>query len=73
MGECGRGLQRFEPPIANHTAHNRAVLLLDPGLIVLAIRAAARELGTGDPAILLHGLVHEHAVIVRVEPEQRER
>ena len=67
MGECGRCLQPFEPPIADHAAHNRAVLLLDPGLIILAIRAAARELDTGDPAILLHGLVHEHAVVVGVE------
>src|SRR3954453_8071208 len=60
-------------PITHDAPNNSAVLLLDPGLIVLAIRAAACELNPSFLAVRLHGLIQKHTVIVRVEPEQRER
>ena len=43
---------------------------IDPGLVVLAIGATAREHQTGFLAIRLDGLIHEYAVVVRVEAAQ---
>jgi hypothetical protein len=42
-------------------------------MVVLAIGTAARELDPDLLAIIPNGLVHEHAVVVGVQPEQRER
>lgn len=36
--------QAFEPAVADQAAHERAVLLLDPSLVVLAVRSRARHL-----------------------------
>jgi hypothetical protein len=36
--------QTFEPAIADQSAHDRAVLLLDPSLIILALGARTRDL-----------------------------
>src|SRR5438874_1434605 len=68
-----RGFQTLEPPIANRATHDRAILLLHPGLVILAIGAAAGELDPDLLAIISNGLVHEHAVVVGVEPKQWER
>ena len=67
----GRG-EPLEPPVAHHPPHDGAVLLLDVGLVVLAIGPRA---GERDPRRLtpgLHRLVDEHGVVVRVEPEKRD-
>ena len=71
--QCRRGVQPLVAPVADGVPNPCTVLLLDPGLVVLAIRTTPCELHTRVPAVVLHGLVHEHAVVVRVEPEQRER
>src|ERR1700748_32730 len=68
----GRGFQALEAAITDGAAHNRAILLLHPSLVVLTIRATARELDPGLLAIISNGLIHEHAVVVCVQPEQRE-
>src|ERR1700739_1214955 len=68
----GCGFQTLEAAIADGGAHDRAILLVPPSLVVLAIRAAARELDPGLLAIISNGLIHEHAVVVCVQPEQRE-
>src|SRR5690349_1369627 len=68
-----RSLKALIAPVAHDAPNNSAVLLLHPGLVVLAIRPAACELNANLLAVRLHGLVQEHAVIIRVEPEQRER
>jgi hypothetical protein len=67
-----RRVESLVAPVTNGTPDHGAVLLLDPGLIVLAIGAAAREHQTGFLAIRFDGLVHEYAVVVRVEAEQSE-
>jgi hypothetical protein len=58
--------------IADRAAHDHAILLLHPSLVVLAIGTAAGELDPDLLAIIPNGLVHEHAVLVGVQPEQRE-
>src|SRR5450830_1506071 len=42
-----RGRQPLEAPVAHDPAYHRPVLLLHPGLVVLAIRTAARERDSG--------------------------
>src|SRR5215217_7898546 len=71
-GRAGAGRPSFQASIAHNATHHGAVLLLDKGLVVLAIGPAARERDPGRLAIIADGLVHEHTVIVRVEPEQVE-
>src|ERR1700724_539450 len=65
-----RGFQALEAAIADRAAHDRAILLLHPSLVVLAIGTAARELDPHLLAIIPNGLVLEHAVMVGVQPEQ---
>jgi hypothetical protein len=62
----------FKTSVADRPPDHRPVFLLDPGLVVLAIGAAARELNPRVEAIIPHGLVHEHAVIVCVQSQQGE-
>src|SRR6516162_691115 len=66
----GRRFQALEAAIADRATHDRAILLFHPSLVVLAIGTAARELDRHLLAIIPNGLVHEHAVVVRVQPEQ---
>ncbi|MHC2900009.1 hypothetical protein ACVIU4_011225, partial [Bradyrhizobium barranii subsp. barranii] len=51
--------------VADHPAHDSAVLLLDERLIVFAVRPAARENDTGRVTVRLERLVHENGVIGR--------
>ena len=44
-------------------ADHRAVLLLNPGLVVLAVRPRPGELDATVGAVLDHRLVDEHAVV----------
>ena len=58
--------------VADHPAHDSAVLLLDERLIVFAVRPAARENDTGRVTVRLERLVHENGVIGRVQAKKRE-
>src|SRR5262249_45322375 len=71
----GRDLTRRDPRealVAYEAADDRAVLLLDPGLVILVVSPRAREL----PALLLavgqECLVDEGTVVVRVDPLDRD-
>ncbi len=71
-GKRRRCLRSDEPAIAHQPAHDGAVLLLRPGLIVLAVGARPRHFQSLTSAPADHQFVHEGAVIVEVHPEQRE-
>ena len=62
----------LETPIADCPAHDSAILLLYPSLVAFAIGTAAGERDPDLLAIIPNGLVHEHAVVVCVQPEQGE-
>ena len=59
--------------MADEAAHHVAVLLLDPGLIVAAVRSGARELDVVIGAVPDQRLVDECAVVVRVDAANGER
>src|SRR2546423_675344 len=65
-------LQSLQTATAHNTANHSAVLLLDEGLIVLAIGSATREDDTRYLTVVAHGLIHKHAVVVCIESEQIE-
>ena len=65
--------QTFEPAIADQSAHDRAVLLLDPSLIVLAVGPRPCDLQTVIAAPSDNRFVHEQAVIVKVDAGAAER
>ena len=67
------GDQAREAVVAHEPANHRAILLLDPGLIVLLIGPRARELEMLFLAIALECLIDEGAVVVRVDPADRHR
>src|SRR3954447_15049908 len=71
-GQSRRGRQPLQASIAHDAADHGAVLLLDEGLVVFAIGSTAREGDALRLAVIPYGLVDEHAVVVRVEPEQIE-
>src|SRR3954451_16752431 len=71
-GQSRRGRQPLQAAIAHDAADHGAVLLLDEGLVVFAIGSTAREGDALRLAVIPYGLVDEHAVVVRVEPEQIE-
>src|SRR6266702_3544209 len=54
-------------------AHDGAVFLFDPGLVVLAIRARAGELDAVTQAILDHRLVDKFATVVDIQGPKRKR
>src|SRR5215470_1928229 len=68
--ERGAGPPMMVPPAAD-SAHRRAPALLHEGLIVLAIRPAAREYDTRCLTIIVHGLIHKHTVVICIESEQK--
>src|SRR5216684_8693201 len=70
---ASRWLQSAQPPIAGQPPHHGAIFLLDPGLIVFAIGARAGPFELLFTAVALQGLVHEGAVVVRVETAQGKR
>ena len=67
---CRHALQAAVP---DHPANDGAVLLLDPGLVVLPIRPGPCELNALLPAEGHQHLVDELAAVVRVDPAERER
>ena len=70
-GEKRRCFKTFEPAIANHPPNDGAILLLDEGLIVLLVRAAARKDNARLLAIRLQSLIHEYGVVVGVQSQKR--
>ena len=63
----------FQTAIPDQSADDRAVLLLDPGLVVLPIRPGARQLDAVLLAEADQHLVEKLAVVVGVDPPQRKR
>src|SRR5437773_6117453 len=61
------GSNALEAPIAQKLAHDGAVFLLDPGLVVLAIWARAGELDPPAQAVLDQIVVHKLAAIVDIQ------
>ena len=53
--------------MTDEVADHRAVLLLNPGLVVLAVRLGTGELDAPFGAVLGESIVHEYAVVVRVD------
>ncbi|ESZ03475.1 hypothetical protein X737_37660 [Mesorhizobium sp. L48C026A00] len=66
-------MQSLEASISNDLTHDRAILLLDKCLVILPVGAATGEFDIITQAIPLNALVHEDAVLVGVEAQQRER
>ena len=59
--------------IADEAAQDSSVLLLNPGLVVLAVRSEASELDPSFVAPMYQRLVDEGTVVVRIDPKNRER
>jgi len=58
--------------MTDEVADHRAVLLLDPGLVVLAVGSGTGELDAPLGALLDQRFVDEHAVVVRVDASDGE-
>lgn len=56
--------------VADQTTNDGAVLLFDPRLVILPIRARPGELDSALDAVLHEQLVDELTPVVAVEPEQ---
>src|SRR5881296_2146026 len=69
----GEGRARAVPVVADQAADDQAVALFDPGLIVLAVRPAAREADVSTPAPGEQVLVEELAAVIAVPFAERER
>src|SRR5205807_7623680 len=67
------GRYPLKAAIAQELPHDRAVLLFDPSLVVLAVRARARELDTTVQAILDQRLVYKFAAIVDIQRAKGKR
>ena len=68
-----RGGYALQATIPDQSADDRAVLLLDPRLVVLPIRPASCEI---DPMFLAEGdqhLVEKLAAVIDVDPQERKR
>ena len=57
--------------MTDEVADHRAVLLLNPGLVVLAVRPGTGELDAPLGAVLGDGFVDEYAVIARTDVRSR--
>ena len=57
------------PFVTQKAPDHRAILLLDPRLIVLAVGSGTGELDATVGAVLGESLVDEHAVVVRVDAQ----
>jgi hypothetical protein len=73
LREFVRSFQTLIPAITHHFPNDRAVLLLNKGLIIFPIEAAACESYPIAKAIVSDGLIHKDAVIVGGEPQKRKR
>ena len=70
--DCPRCRQAFKAPIAQELAHNGAVLLLDPRLIVLAVGPRTGEFDAVTQAIFDQPVVDELAAVVHIQRSQGE-
>ena len=59
--------------MSDEAAYHRAVLLLYPCLVILAVRSRPGELDAPILTVTDKGLVYEHAVVVRVYAADRYR
>jgi hypothetical protein len=63
--------EREEQPLrALRSGDDSAVLLLNKSLVILAIRAAAREDDSRLLSIRLQSLIHEDPVVIRVQAQK---
>ncbi|MFL9912922.1 hypothetical protein PQR75_44330 [Paraburkholderia fungorum] len=65
-----RVIQAPQLAIAHQPPHDRTVLLLDPGLVVLLVGTRAGQFDTRVLAEVEHGFVHEGGVVIAVEAAQ---
>ena len=72
-GDRLRGGNALESAVAQELAHDSAVLLLDPGLVILSVRSGARKLNLILATVFQNGFINEHRVVIRVEPGKRKR
>lgn len=61
-------LETFKTAVANNSADDRSVFLLDPRLVVFPIRPAADKLDVVCGAIIANCFFHKDAVIVGTKP-----
>ncbi len=67
------GSNALQAMVTNHPAHNSAILLFDPRLVILVVWPREREFDSVVGAILHQGLVDKLAAIVDVERSQNKR
>ena len=70
--QVGYGLSRYLARVTlvpQEPSDDHAILLLNPGLIILPVRPGTGELDAPIGAVLGEGVVDEHAVVVGVYPE----
>ncbi len=63
---------RVIPPVAHELADVRPVLLLDVGVVILLVRAPARELDLLGLTVPIEMVVDELGAVVRVDPPEAE-
>src|SRR5580658_10278865 len=63
----------LEPPITQQLAHDGAVLLFDPGLVILAIRPRAGKLDAIAQAVLDHRFIDKFAAVIDIQRSEGER
>ena len=61
------GFHARKSAIADELPNDRSILLLHPGLIVLAVRPGAGKLQAGSPAVVQNRFVDECTVVIRIE------
>src|SRR5271156_1844938 len=66
------GGNALETTVAQQLAHDSAVLLLDPRLVVLPPRPRASEFDPMSETVIDQGLVHKLAAIVDIQRTKRE-
>ena len=72
-GNLVKGTQYFdgfhpgEPALADELANDRSILLLHPGLIVLAVRPGTGKLQARSSAVVQNRFVAECTVVIRIE------
>ena len=67
-----RGSNALETTVTQQLAHDSAIFLLDPSLIVLAIRSRASEFDPVAEAIVDQSLVYKFASVIDIQRTKRE-
>lgn len=66
-----RGGNTLEAAVAQELAHDSAVLLLNPGLVILAVGPRASEFDPMAEAVMDQKLVHKLAAVINVQRTKR--